>query len=334
MKKQAFEVLPNSSRLVGAALKVIERDKVESVSVFESVRCEEHIGRVLVVVEHVSSLSGSSVNNYRYERCGHERFALNLRKADRIEIDGLKFDIDLRDSDFGREGVELNVISFNSVPLIGRRAHSEEQEKILQRSSLLIVYLIFCDKQHTELCALRNSYIFESYNHLGFVVVEKKSFNDFVVSRLGGGIHNLVDAFTSTELAGELFDAGLMILCWGITPWTYMITSCAEGGREQFFPRDVSPICSGKYVFSKSIRDVSVIPGVALLNWDTNREDDWPSLIIEGYGGVVELDLYVVKTVDEETGEFFPIPYFNIMRKEIYIDESMPILNCDIIGGS
>ncbi|GLU35766.1 hypothetical protein WKR88_26305 [Trinickia caryophylli] len=332
MSQQVFEVLRNTLPLIDANLSIDGQHGLELIPVFRSVLGNQHGGRTVVVAERVSDLSESSVNNYRLERSSHEKFNLSLSGTEKVVIDHLKVDLGFLRG--GAADFELNVISFINVPLIGEgRGLTAEQKALVRQSNLMIVYLIFCENRGTCLLPAKNAYICESYNHFGFVLADEGLFNGFIIERLGAGQHNLVDVFTSTEIANEMFNDGLMALCWGITPWVYMITS-HEGGLPLFFPMEVSPICSGDYIFSGVVGEVSVIPGTALINWDTENIGCWPRLQLVGEGNAIQLDLYVVRTVDENSGDFVPVPFFNFRRKFKSIDESKPILSCDIFDGN
>ncbi|WP_208453077.1 hypothetical protein, partial [Burkholderia gladioli] len=88
----------------------------------------------------------------------------------------------------------------------------------------------------------------------------------------------------------------------------------------------------GAYFLDGEIERVSVIPGNALTDWDTESQSEWPSLAVEGEGDVAQLDLYIAKTVDSATGVFVPVPYFNLVRSGGE-KRSQPILSFDILAG-
>ena len=174
------------------------------------------------------------------------------------------------------------------------------------------------------------SAIYESYGSLGFFLVHQQEFSQFLRERLGAGKHDLVEKFTSTELANELFDVGLIVLCWGITPWVYMITSQEEDKYSLQFPENFDAMEKGFYKFRSSITEVSVIPGDALSRWDTEETGEWPMLEIPGDGDVVELEFFNLKAFDELGVSFTPVPLFKLKKTHRRITASVPLLSIDI----
>lgn len=334
MQNQAYRVFPTATQLIDVGLNVVNNGETRSIPIFEFIRKSKYANRTILVVEWVSSLNESSANNYPPEHLHREKYDLDMESGGRIGFDSQDLGLSFPDGMIPEGQCELNIISFLNTPLIGKdRELNEEKRRLIQFSELLVVYVVFCKSKGMDLIATKNSYIYESYNHLGFIVTERNMFNEFIIKKLGRGRHNLINKFTMTEIADELFKSGLMVLCWGITPWVYMITSQAKDESVMFFPQNSQPACSGEYIFLESIKDVSVIPGPELLDWDTDHEGRWPTLAIEGVGNVVQLDLYVVKTVNPVDGSFIPVPYFNLTKKSKLIDESTPILDFNILGG-
>ncbi len=56
---------------------------------------------------------------------------------------------------------------------------------------------------------------------MGFVMIDINYFDSFLSKRERVVSNDLIEEFTTTELANELFDEGLMIICWGMVPWVY-----------------------------------------------------------------------------------------------------------------
>jgi len=111
-----------------------------------------------------------------------------------------------------------------------------------------------------------------------------------------------------------------------------MVTSHVNSQSVMFFPENCDSICSGEYVFSRDIEHASVIPGTELLSWETGSYKDWPEIKLEGTGNVIRLDLRIPRASTSVCGEFIPIPYFNIWRKESEVEKVTPILNFNIFN--
>ncbi|WP_322049593.1 hypothetical protein [Paraburkholderia sp. J67] len=334
MSKQKYEYFQNGIDLSGFGVRVVGEGGESIIPLTGASSDLGHRGRSLVVVEYVSSLSESSVNNFDLSNSYRSKKAIDVGGSDIVEFTTASIDIDLSKFVAGEEVGEINIISFVETPLIGRSAHVDEEKlALLKFSDLQIFYVIFCKNKNESLNRKKNSSIYESYSHLGFVAVNVELFNNFLVKKIGSGAHNLLEMFTTTELAGELFAEGLMILCWGITPWVYTITSNADSDSVVGFPGDSFVACSGQYILSREITEISVIPGSELSNWDTNRSTSWPKLDVAGAGNMVQLDLRIPKAVDRGSGNLIPFPYFNIVRKVGDLCESNPILNFNIFDG-
>ncbi|MGN4068996.1 hypothetical protein ACS0Y7_30755 [Burkholderia gladioli] len=97
-------------------------------------------------------------------------------------------------------------------PAIGKQAGLDEsRRRLIRTSELLVVYVVFCKVPDLRVLSASNRYLFDSDGNLGLVAVDVSRFNAFVREALGAGRHDIVDAFTTTELAGDLFECGLMV---------------------------------------------------------------------------------------------------------------------------
>jgi len=331
MRKQIFKALANAQPLSDADLVISSLDELRSMPVFNFINETNRERRTILVAELVGSLDESSINNYGDQAFKIERHNLDVKPGSRIRLSNAGFEFE---DDWCEGEIELNVINFTITPLIGEAIGLDDSRKrAVDFSNLLVIYLIFSKKRGTELKPKTKGFIYESYNRLGFVVADKYAFNDFIVAKLGAGVHNLVDAFTTTELAEELFKGGLMILCWGITPWAYMIASCSTNDKSMYFPSFAHPDCRGEYFFCGDMENVCIIPGVDLLSWRTDDLKQWPTFNVEGSGNVVQLDLFVLRAAVVKTDkfvDFIPIPYFSLQRRPGEIAETRPILSFDI----
>ncbi|RYG98184.1 MAG: hypothetical protein EON58_07890 [Alphaproteobacteria bacterium] len=322
----------SSKHLSAARLTVSHDKKVENIDIFHFVDDLGFDYRSVLTVEYVDALVQSSKKFIGGDLVYEKKYEIDLQSG--VALSNLSVDADLPAEVRCGGHFDLYISARRYVPLIGRSCTAEEYGKRgVVYSEILFIHLIFCkeEKSPPHLCA--NSFVYESYDQLGFLGVDEDLFNSFIVEKLGHGKHDLLKSFTTTEIANELFQAGLMILCWGITPWVYMVNSIEQGEDGSSFPVGL-PVCqSGSYVFLEKIEEISVIPGVALREWDTNFQGAWPKMKLNGVGGVVKVDLCVAKAInpyDTSVPDYLPMPFFNLNRVDIILEESVPILSADI----
>ncbi|HEV3426563.1 MAG TPA: hypothetical protein VG320_01655 [Paraburkholderia sp.] len=334
MKKQEFRFYPNGIALSDVRIRLGNDVGSRDIPLDKAGVSESHVGRSLVVVEYVSSLAESSINNYDISNCNMVTYQVAGSTSGEISFDSELIDIDLSKIASGGKDIELNIFDFVESPMIGKSAGvTEDRLAMLRLSDMQIFYVIFCEEHGGRFAKNDNPCLYESYSHHGFIAVDVDSFNGFLREKLGPGRHDLVEKFTTTEIANELFASGLMILCWGITPWVYTLMSSAEENSFMAFPDNDSVACSGQYVFSGRFEKISIVPGSALSSWDVDHQENWPKLHIGRGGDVVKLELRVPMSEDVGSGNIIPFPYFNFRRVIGEISESNPILSFNIFDG-
>ncbi len=322
----------SSQHLSTARLSVLHNEKIENIDIFSFVDGLDFDYRSVLTVEYVDSLVQSSAKYIDGDLVYKKKYEIDLRSG--VALSNLVIDFDLPAEVRRGGGFDLHISARRYVPLIGKSCTAEEYEKRgVVYSEILFIHLIFCKEEKNLPHPLVNSFLYESYDQLGFLGVDEDLFNSFIAKKLGHGRHDLLNNFTTTELANELFQAGLMILCWGITPWVYMVNSIGQNEEDSSFPVGL-PVCqSGSYVFLEEIEEISVIPGVALREWDTNAQGAWPKMKLNGVGRVVKVDLCVAKAInpyDTSMPDYLPMPFFNLSRVDIILEDSVPILSADI----
>ncbi|MBA1190299.1 hypothetical protein G7Z99_14785 [Pseudomonas entomophila] len=171
--------------------------------------------------------------------------------------------------------------------------------------------------------------VYNSYGELGFFIADLEKMNEYVVSKLGRGEVNLKDAFCETEIANELFDAGLLILVWGMTPTAYYIYGLESAEDARLIPSLEHPQFSGGYKFRPDIQNPSVVPGDYLLNWPKCMELDLPKISLIGESGWVEINVHVMGYyyLGVGTGPNFPVI---TARRSDEAKTSQPLLMVDM----
>lgn len=230
--------------------------------------------------------------------------------------------------------INIKILASLSTPEIASNLTPEERtNRGVQRSEILFIYIIITPQNFTITSSTSLPSIYESYGPLGFFATDKKIFNEFIVSKIGAGKHDLVQYFTTTEIANELFDAGLMVLCWGITPWVYFVSSKKANKDFCDIVENTPIIKSGHYKLSNDIETIEIIPSNELREWNTNTQKSWPSLKLTGEGNGVQLDLHVAQAINpyhRDVPDYFPLPFFRIQRTEFVEKNFNPILHANI----
>jgi len=212
-----------------------------------------------------------------------------------VELD-LGTEIIALDTQFLAAGsYELNVSVYLDVPLKALGDVPEHIRPLLQYSEIVNV-MMRLERANSEgrYKAQVKQPVYDGYGQLGFFIADLERMNDYVVSRLGGDKLNLKDAFCETEIANELFEQGLLILVWGMTPWQYYIYGLDEGGDAGLIPRAENPQFCGRYKFREDITNPSVVPGDFLLNWPDCLGMDFPKISLNGAGESVSVEVHVL----------------------------------------
>jgi hypothetical protein len=70
--------------------------------------------------------------------------------------------------------------------------------------------------------------VYDGAARLGFFLADIGKMDAFIKDNLAGEIIDLQKEFCETEIANQLFEAGLLVLVWGMTPWQYYIHGLAR----------------------------------------------------------------------------------------------------------
>jgi len=322
----------SSKHLAEARLNISRDEGTEFIDVFRFVSEIDFDYRSVLTVECVDFLVESSKNYLGSRQIFHRNYEVDLQVD--VALSNLMTKVDLPVEVKRGGSFDLHICACRYVPLIGANCTKEEYAKRgVAYSEILFIHLTFCKIKNIFPISASSQFIYESYDKLGFIGVDEVHFNKFIVKNLGRGKHDLLHSFTTTEIAGDLFRAGLMILCWGVTPWVYMINSMDGDESGPCFPTGMSLCESGYYVFQEKIKEISIVPGTALKEWDTEAQGAWPKLTLNGVGGVVKVDLCVARAInpcDASVPDYLPMPFFNLNRVEAILAESIPILSADI----
>ncbi|MBY7903810.1 hypothetical protein KW530_21470 [Vibrio fluvialis] len=198
-------------------------------------------------------------------------------------------------------------------PEVAKKSPEVVSESAIRESEILSLRFVFCSSDFELNRVDELSYVYDSYNELGFFATDIDKLNKFFNESDMNIGNDLIEEFTTTELAGSIFDEGLGILCWGGTPWTYFVRS-----ENDFTIYGDDSGYEGNYYLREDIIELSIIPGQALRNWSHCNSITWPKLKIFGDGKYVSAKVLVknelVTPEREKLGFFSPIPTYLLIR--------------------
>ncbi len=167
---------------------------------------------------------------------------------------------------------------------------------------------------------------FDSYDYLGFCLVDLPKMKEIITQKYGNRKLDLIDEFSNTELIDELFNQEIIMITWGIHPYSYPIYSTEDTdfvrpllGRE--FRQE------GRFRIKEDIKELSLIPGYELRKWPEFAQKEWTKISLYGKGGIVHLTPYILEDSEFET----VLVSFLIHRSEGNLNESIPLLNVNLL---
>ncbi|MBA1190300.1 hypothetical protein G7Z99_14795 [Pseudomonas entomophila] len=225
---------------------------------------------------------------------------------------------------------DLSVEIYLDIPLKHYGEAPDHIKPLFKYSEIVHVIINLTRQQKSPLkIGKEKNPVYNSYGQLGFFIADLDKMNEYIVSKLGKGELNLKDAFCETEIANELFDAGLLILVWGMTPTAYYIYDLDSPDDAKLVPSLEQPQFSGSYRFRSDIKNPSVVPGDYLLDWPKCVELDFPKISLVGEGESVEVDVHVMGYYYPGIGTGPNFPVITVFRSEKSID-SQPLLMVDM----
>ncbi|KJV35874.1 hypothetical protein [Pantoea sp. SM3] len=288
---------------------------------------ENFIGKVVFSIEEVDLLNQSIVSikdNYRIQ-LEHE---INSDFIFRIQTN------DASINDFYNDSFKINshekrylyVVSSIDIPFIAKGGVPESKERYVRMSEVLNIFIVSAKNNGSEILPCPPSQVFDGYGTLGFAVVDISKFDKYI--SMNAESNDLIEEFTTTEIANELFDKGLMILSWGHTPWVYYVNSVNYDKVSPLIGEQT--IYSGIYKLQNTSGYYSVIPGNELKNWHECKKKKWPVISLDGEGDFVSLTLYI-KSAFSQSDSNYPIPTFHLQRLESEGEAVNPLLESNIL---
>jgi hypothetical protein len=288
---------------------------------------ESFIGKVVFSIEEVDFLNQSIVtmkDNYRIqvEHEIHNDFIFRVQTNDASINDFYDdtFKIDVHEKRY------FYIVSSIDIPFIAKGGVPESKEKYVRMSEVLNIFIVSAKNNGCEMSPCLPSQVFDGYGALGFAIVDISKFDKYI--SVNAESNDLIEEFTTTEIANELFDKGLMILSWGHTPWVYYVNSANYNKVSSLIGEKTA--YSGIYKLKNTSGYYSVIPGNELKNWHECKKKKWPVISLDGEGDFVSLTLYI-KSAFSQSDSNYPIPTFHLQRLESEGEAVNPLLESNIL---
>jgi hypothetical protein len=311
--KSKFYAYAKSTEVQGHELVIINNSTEEIVSTFDFVPTD-FPRKTIINVEFVDTINNSSACYKNQNKKKHLTKLIKLEKNSSLIIKSgsIKHSMDDLNLECGEH--ELNIYHFIDTPLIAKEESQPSRLELIKNSEILNIYIIISKEHGGQLSEVKKMSFYESYGELGFIVTDIERMSKFIKESTRVIDNDLFKEFTTTELASELFDNGIMMLCWGMTPWPYFITSEDTNKMRLPLPKGHKTSYIGQYKFSSEIQDASIIPGNALSNWALCCEKNWPKLKISGESEFASIELHIIDALSQNTNSGHPIPTFFISR--------------------
>ncbi len=224
--------------------------------------------------------------------------------------------------EFTSKEYAVGIKIYESTPL----HHHTVLDAIPVPTDIVNVYIYFAESEIKKIKTNSIQCFFDSYSHLGFFLTDLPAMKKVIEKEYGQKELDLVHEFSNTEIIEKLFKEEIIMIVWGINPYTYPIYSSQNTeiikpllGRE--FGQE------GVFNIDENIDELSVVPGYELNNWPRFLEKEWPKIRLRGKGKKTHLTPYCLEDNNLET----VITSFLIERREGALEESRPLINVDLL---
>lgn len=267
-------------------------------------------------VTYPDSLLGTKISEFIFESDISTNSEIKIRNNDMI-FNTIKNHISLK------QNYNLNCVIYEDLPI---HNYKVLQSIPLPTNILTFYFVVSKQKLNVNRKNLKTiQKLFDGYSHLGFFMADLPRMKLVIQEHYGDRELDLVDEFSNTEIIDRLFEAGCLIITWGINPFTYPIFISEPNNSITKLLGDEVGV--GKYTVDSSIINFSLIPGHKLREWPNLLNETYPIVRLEGTGNMVYLKAFNLK--DEELKTV--IPSFLIYRSDDYIVESSPLVNIDLL---
>jgi hypothetical protein len=198
-------------------------------------------------------------------------------------------------------------------------------------SQVLMVLVSISERAESDsyLSAKIQKPVCDGYGQFGFFLANLTAMDEFLKLKYGPGDIDLINELTTTELASELFDQGLMILVWGLTSWHYMIFALGSEREKCNVPTNPDPQYQGCYNLNSRLNEFSIVRGTELSSWNQCINKKWPTVILPGEGEQLKVEFHIKRfnPIGGSHGPAYPVV---VMWRSAGTADLSPILEVDI----
>lgn len=218
------------------------------------------------------------------------------------------------------------------------KGFSKEKLHLIKNNYARVFSYVVCIEENNNYLVQKKKKIINFNKNTIYTALSEKGFILGDITLIKEGIHNqfnLLEAFTTTELANELFQEGLMILSWGMTPYQYFI-SFSKDLPEFIIDDKYKRKFNGKYKIKKEISSLSLVKGELINDFKFVKNDDKHQLKIisntqlDEYN-YISLSLYIVD-IDSCGNPISPVCFFVLDNLNYEIQVTEPALNYNIFS--
>ena len=169
---------------------------------------------------------------------------------------------------------------------------------------------------------------FDTFSHLGFILVDFDRMKSIVAENYSASNINLIEEFSCDEIdiVTKLFAEEILVVVWGINPYTYPIYSTSNIASIEPIIGEKLPE-QGVYNLRESIKELILIPGDELQNWENCLNKKFSTIKLEGRGKKTYVQPYCNRDSDGDIVN----SSFVIYRDSDSTAEMSPLLNIDML---
>lgn len=215
---------------------------------------------------------------------------------------------------------------------------SEEKLHLIKNNYARVFSYIVCLGENSNSLVQNNIKSLTFNKNIIYTALSEKGFILGDISLIKNNIYehsDLMEAFTTTELANNLFQEGLMILSWGMTPYQYFI-GFSKDVPEFIIDDKYKRNFNGKYKIKKEINALSLVKGELISDFKSVDGDNKHQLKLISNVQVdryhyISLSLYIVD-IDSCGNSISPVCFFILDYLNYELQVAEPALNYNIFS--
>lgn len=170
-------------------------------------------------------------------------------------------------------------------------------------------------------------HFFDGYNYLGFFLADLSGMKEIIEKEYGNSELDLSYVLANSDLVDKLFDAGILVITWGINPYAYPLYSCESNSLVELILGTAFDF-EGEYRIREDIKQLSLVQGHKLKQWPHFLNEQWPMVDLYGEGEKVILKPFALKDSDGMA----VIPSFALYRSQDKFTVPKPLINVNLLN--